>query len=191
MGSFVLWALGTAVAFGVVRAAPLIALLAGALVVLLHWISDLVHQVGHATAAHYTGYPASGIRLWGVLSTIRYPEDEPPLPAALHARRALGGPLASALCALVSAVLVVALRPIAGTAWWLLVFLLLDNLLVFTLGAFLPLGFTDGGTLLRLRQERVQDRGGVTASSPRISSAHGTPRAPSTPKASGDKQRQA
>jgi hypothetical protein len=158
VGSVVLWALGAAVAYGVFRTAPLVALLAGALVVLLHWISDLAHQAGHATAARHTGYPAIGIRLWGLLSTIRYPADEPPLPIALHARRALGGPLASALCALVSAVLVVALQPVAGTAWWLLAFLLLDNLFVFTLGAFLPLGFTDGSTLLRLRQEHAQDR---------------------------------
>src|SRR5215470_13618924 len=76
VGSLVLWALGSVVASGVFRAAPLAAVLAGVLVVLLHWTSDLLHQVGHASAARRTGYPATGIRLWGLLSTIRYPVDE-------------------------------------------------------------------------------------------------------------------
>jgi len=154
VGSLLLWALAAAVASFVLKTSLGAALLGGLLVVPLHWISDMVHQFGHATAARRTGYPATSIRLWGLLSSMRYPADEPPLPNAVHARRALGGPLASALFSLVAAVLVVALRPVAGMAWWLLVFLLLDNLLVGTLGAFLPLGFTDGSTLLRLRRER-------------------------------------
>jgi hypothetical protein len=33
--------------------------------------------------------------------------------------------------------------------WWVALFFFLDNLLVLTLGAFVPLGFTDGSTLLR------------------------------------------
>ena len=41
-----------------------------------------------------------------------------------------------------------ALRDAGGVAWWVAVFFFLDNLLVMTLGAFLPLGFTDGDTLL-------------------------------------------
>ncbi|MBW7885798.1 MAG: hypothetical protein H3C34_24840, partial [Caldilineaceae bacterium] len=35
-----------------------------------------------------------------------------------------------------------------GVGWWLLVFLAVDNLVVLGLGAFLPLGFTDGSTIL-------------------------------------------
>jgi hypothetical protein len=35
-----------------------------------------------------------------------------------------------------------------GVVWYVFVFFALDNLLFFTLGAFLPLGFTDGSTLL-------------------------------------------
>jgi hypothetical protein len=35
-----------------------------------------------------------------------------------------------------------------GVAFYVAAFFALDNLLVFTLGAFLPLGFTDGSTLL-------------------------------------------
>lgn len=156
VGSLLLGTLAAAVASLVLKTSFVGALLGGVLVVMLHWISDLVHQLGHATAARRTGYPATSLRLWGLLSSIRYPADEPPLPIAVHARRALGGPLASASCSLVAAALVVALRPVAGTAWWLLVFLLLDNLFVLTLGAFLPLGFTDGSTLLRLRRERAE-----------------------------------
>ena len=155
-GSLVLWVLAAAVAFFVLKTTLGIAVLAGLLVVLLHWITVSVHLLGHATAARRTGYPANGIRLWGLLSAMHYPADEPPLPAAVHARRALGGPLASASFSLVAAVLVVVSLPIAGTAWWLLVFLLLDNLLVGTVGALLPLSFADGSTLLRLRRERVE-----------------------------------
>jgi hypothetical protein len=156
VGSLVLWVLAAAVALFVVTTSLGVAVLAGLLVVLLHWIAVIVHVLGHTTAARRTGYPANGIRLWGLLSSIRYPADEPPLPAAVHTRRALGGPLASASFSLIAAVLVVVSRPIAGTAWWLLVFLLLDSFLVGTLGALLPLSFADGGTLLRLRRERVE-----------------------------------
>jgi hypothetical protein len=155
VGSLVLWVLAAAGAVFVLNTSLGIALLAGLLVVLLHWIAVSVHVLGHTTAARRTGYPANGIRLWGLLSAIGYPGDEPPLPTAIHVRRALGGPLASAIFSLVVAVLVVALRPIVGTAWWLLIFLLLDTFLVGTLGALLPLDFADGGTLLRLRRERA------------------------------------
>jgi hypothetical protein len=37
---------------------------------------------------------------------------------------------------------------------WVAALVLLDNLLVFTLGAFLPLGFTDGSTILRWWRRR-------------------------------------
>jgi hypothetical protein len=35
------------------------------------------------------------------------------------------------------------------TLGWVGTFFFLDNLLIFTLGVFVPLGFTDGSTLLR------------------------------------------
>src|SRR5262245_169953 len=156
VGSLVLGVLAAAIAFFVLSTSLGFAVLAGLLVVLLHWIAVSVHVLGHTTAARRTGYPANGIRLWGLLSSIRYPADEPPLPPAIHVRRALGGPLASASFSLAVAVLVVVSRPITGTAWWLLVFLLLDTFLVGTLGALLPLDFSDGGTLLRLQRERAE-----------------------------------
>ena len=156
VSSLVLGALAATVAFLLLQTSLEIAALAGLLVILLHWLAVSVHVLGHTTAARRTGYPANGIRLWGLFSRISYPADEPSLPAALHARRALGGPLASASFSLIVAALVVASRPIAGTAWWLLVFLLLDSFLVGTIGAFLPLPFADGGTFLRLWRERVE-----------------------------------
>ena len=78
--------------------------------VVLHWASEFVHQLGHAWAARRVGYPMTGIRFWGVLSTSLYPSDELPLPAALHIRRALGGPMASLLLSVAAALLVWALR---------------------------------------------------------------------------------
>jgi hypothetical protein len=156
VGSLVLGALAATVAFFVLQTSLGVAVLAGLLVVLLHWIAVTAHVLGHTTAARRTGYPANGIRLWALFASIGYPADEPPLPATLHARRALGGPLASAGFALIAAALVVVSRPIAGTAWWLLVFLLLDSLLVGTFVALLPLDFTDGGPLLRLWRERAE-----------------------------------
>lgn len=112
----------------------------------LHWLCDLWHQLGHAAAARATGFPMRGIHAWGLLSTSRYPPDEPPLPAEVHIQRALGGPPASLLAALVAAVLVRgARRP--GAVRDLALFALADNLIL-GLGALLPLPFTDGGTLL-------------------------------------------
>jgi Zn-dependent protease len=90
----------------------------------------------------------SAIKLWGVLSSSIYPPDEPPLPASVHIRRALGGPVLSLIVTFVSSILLFLLPP--GTIlWWLALYFIADNLLVFTLGALLPLGFTDGTTLLR------------------------------------------
>ncbi len=124
------------------------AILAGFLAVLLHWFSEFSHHLGHAAAAQRTGYPIELIRMWYFLCLQKYPKDEPDLPAELHIRRALGGPAASLLLSLIGAVAVWALRPFGGLAYYLALFFALENFLVFFLGAFLPLGFTDGSTLL-------------------------------------------
>ncbi len=117
-------------------------------VVALHWAGELGHQWGHATAARYAGYPMIGLRLWGPLSASLYPPDEPDLPAAVHIRRALGGPTASALISLTAALVFSRVSPRRRVLRALAGFALLENLLVFTLGAFVPLGFNDGSTLL-------------------------------------------
>jgi hypothetical protein len=147
-GSLALWAIFGAIGMIVLNLSLAMAVAAGCVAVALHWLSEILHNIGHAWAARQAGYPMVGVQLWGVLSTSVYPPDEPPLPAQIHIRRALGGPLGSLLVTLVAAVLVLALRATQGVGWWLALFLLLDNLLVFTLGALIPLGFNDGGTLL-------------------------------------------
>jgi len=151
--SLVLWMLAGGFARLVLQQPLALAVAGGALVLVLHWVGDIWHQLGHGWAARRTGYPMSGIRLWYLLSTALYPADEPPLPVAIHVRRALGGAQGSLVLSVVAGALAVALRTGAGALWWVLVFFFLDNLAVFTLGAFLPLGFTDGSTLLRLRRE--------------------------------------
>ncbi|HEY7124888.1 MAG TPA: hypothetical protein VH540_13110 [Ktedonobacterales bacterium] len=148
ISSLILWSLLTEAATLWLHAAFWVALAAGLVTVLLYWASVLVHQLGHAWAARRTGHPMTAIHLWLVLSTSRYPRDEPELPAGVHIRRALGGPVFSLVLALVLGVLTWILRPVGGIIWWATLFLFLDNLLVLTLGALLPLGFTDGSTLL-------------------------------------------
>jgi hypothetical protein len=93
----------------------------------------------------------SGIRFgaMGLLGTSQYPSDEPALPAAIHIQRALGGPSGSLFVSIVAALLALALRNSGELLWVLAVFFFLDNFLVFTLGSLLPLGFTDGSTLVQ------------------------------------------
>jgi hypothetical protein len=153
VGSLVLWLLLGLVGVFLLSFSLLKALVLGLAAVALHWVAVFLHQAGHATAARSTGYPMTGIRLWGVLSSSLYPPDEPELPVSVHIRRAMGGPALSLVVTLLALVPLFFLR--AGTwAWWLALFFFLDNLLVFTLGSFLPLGFTDGSTLLSFRRIR-------------------------------------
>ena len=91
----------------------------------------------------------TGVQFWWVLSSSLYPPDEPELPPATHISRALGGPTASFLLTLIAGGITLALAATGGVLWYVALFFFLDNLLVLFLGAFLPLGFTDGSTLLR------------------------------------------
>jgi Zn-dependent protease len=151
---FLLWALLGGVGV-LVFEVPLVEAIAGGLVAaVLHYGSEIVHNLGHAWAARRTGYPMTGIRLFGFLGMSLYPENEPELPADIHIRRALGGPVGSLLLTLLAAVIALALRPLGGTPWLIGAFFFLENLFVFTLGSFLPLGFTDGSTLLEWRGKR-------------------------------------
>jgi Zn-dependent protease len=127
----------------------------------IHWLSDLAHHLGHATAARQSGYPMRGVHFWGVLGTSLYPRDEPPLPAEIHIQRALGGPVASTLLALTAAGLGVAWRrPGLGRDLALLAFV--DNLILGP-GALLPLPMIDGGTLRRWLPRRGLPAGEVEA----------------------------
>lgn len=128
----------------------------GLLAILLHWLAAVLHQLGHALAARRTGYPMREIRLLHVLCASIYPRDEPALPAEIHIQRALGGAPVSFLAALVGVVLTLLLRDSGGIWYLLALFFFLENLFVFGLGAFVPLGFTDGSTLLEWWPKRGQ-----------------------------------
>jgi hypothetical protein len=149
VGTIILWLGLTVVGILLLGYSLPKAILMGFAAMLLHWVADLLHQAGHALAARSTGYPISGIRLWGLLSSTVYPPDETSLPRSLHVRRALGGPIVSLLVSILAAAVLLLLHS-GSWIWWLDLFFLLDNFLVFTLGALLPLGFTDGSTLLRM-----------------------------------------
>ena len=85
------------------------------------------------------------IGVFGLLARDIYPADEPDLAPGIHIRRALGGPLASALLSGIFYLLL----PIWPGKWhWLGLFILLENLFAFTLQVFIPLSFNDGGSIL-------------------------------------------
>ena len=148
ISSIVLWVILSVVAFGLLHLPPGAAMLGALVAVALHWLSVLIHQLGHALAARRAEYPMVGIEFWLLLSRSLYPKEEPALPADIHIRRALGGPIISLLCSLLAGLCALVLHGPGGVLWWVAFFFFLDNLLVFTLGAILPLGFTDGSTLL-------------------------------------------
>ena len=148
VSSLLFWAALAVLAALLLGLSTAVAVAAALAAVLLHWFSELWHQYGHARAARRTGYPMTGVRLWLLLGTSLYPEDEPELPAEIHIRRALGGPVASFALSLFSAVVALVLQPAGGAVFYVALFWLVENVFVFTIGAFIPLGFNDGSTLL-------------------------------------------
>ena len=152
-GSLLLWLVLSAVGVMLLKLQLPEAILMGLAGVILHWVAVLLHQLGHGFAARQTGYAMVGISLWWVLSSSLYPSNEPALPKSVHAQRALGGPIASVLLGVLFALALLFIE--AGSpAWWLALFFCVENLLVFGLGAFLPLSFTDGSTLLSLYRDK-------------------------------------
>lgn len=146
-GGAAVWLIWTLLAMVVFQVDVFAALSGGALALAGYWLSDLIHQLGHAWAARRTGYPMVGIRFWGPFSASIYPPDEPVLPAAVHIRRALGGPLISLVMCAPTALLALAAADAAPLWRWLTLFLFLVNVGI-TVQVFLPLGFNDGSTLL-------------------------------------------
>ena len=122
------------------------ALLMGLAATVLHWVSGIWHDLGHAIAARLSGHSMIGLRLWTFFFINVYPSDEGELPPKVHVGRALGGPIASALLTVVFGI-AAALAHQGSAMWWLLMFGFLENLFVMTLQAFVPLGFNDGATL--------------------------------------------
>jgi hypothetical protein len=157
IGSIVLYVVVVALMAAVFNIPIGSALLGGVIVVILHWFTDLVHQLGHAWAARRTGYPMFGVRFGflGVLSTALYPPDEPALPAKIHIRRAVGGPIFSAwLSSMAFLVILMTIRG-AGAVWeFVLWFFFLENFFVMTLQVFIPLGFNDGATIWRWMRKK-------------------------------------
>lgn len=129
--------------------------LIGALVgVVLYWALVTAHHLGHAWAAARTGYPMTGIEFGrlGLLARSIYPDDEPKLPPRVHIRRALGGPIASGLLAVISLALVVLTFEQNRLLDFLLIQALVYNLIL-SVGALAPFPGLDGGTILyRMRQ---------------------------------------
>ena len=146
------------VAWRALKWRPVTAVVGGLLAATAHTSSEFWHQLGHARAAEMTGYPMQGVKFWGPLATSIYPTDEGILTPETHIQRALGGPIVSALLTLALGLLSLATKPLGGLPLFLTVFAFLDNLLVFSLGALLPLGFTDGSTLLTWWPQRQHGR---------------------------------
>ena len=149
-GTVLLWSILSWLARETLHLSLWEALQFGLLATIAHWALDVIHQLGHAWAASWTGYPMIGVRFWWVLSTCIYPGNEPELPLRVHVQRALGGPAMSFVILIMAGIWTWWVWPPQGAGEWLAVFVLADSLLTFTLGALLPLGFTDGSTLLRL-----------------------------------------
>ena len=147
VAGFVLWAILAVIGKEFLALTGPDVVVGGGLLVLLHYGLEFVHQLGHALAAAQTKHEMTGIHYWLLLARSIYPPDEPRLPAKVHIQRAMGGPIASGILSGVLGILALLLIPVGGLTFEMVVFLFLDNLLVFTLGAFLPLPFTDGGTL--------------------------------------------
>lgn len=147
-GAFLLWVIFSAIAHYVLDLAFGESILLGFTAMLLHWIFEFIHSLGHAFAANGTGYPMTGITFGtlAIFALTLYPKDEPDLLPSIHIRRALGGPIISGLLS----VIFLLLLPVWHGNWiWLGMFALFENLFVYTLQIFLPLGFNDGSTILR------------------------------------------
>ena len=148
IATLLLWLIFTLVGRKLCKLSYKQAILGGLLATTLHWLSEFWHQFGHAQAAKQTGYPMSGMCANGPIATSLYPPDEPTLPGSIHIKRALGGPIASGALALLLGIVTMTLRPIGGIPLMVASLAFFENLFVFGLGAFLPLGFTDGSTIL-------------------------------------------
>lgn len=128
---------------------PVVVVIIGAaLGTIWHWVAEYLHQYGHALAASRIGHPMTGIHFWGVLGRSIYPEGEAELSPREHIYRALGGPALSTLLTIMLGLLLLIASAIGGAVYYLVYFMFLDNLLVFTIGPWIPLGFNDVSTII-------------------------------------------
>src|SRR5262249_17011878 len=93
VSSLLLWLILTGLGLTVLKLNPFITWWGALVAVILHWLSEFLHHIGHALAARRTGFPMSGVRFGFLIGASVYPPTEPELPASVHIRRALGGPL--------------------------------------------------------------------------------------------------
>lgn len=140
---------------------------AGALSALVFFVSELLHQLGHAWAARRVGYPMTGIHFFSLFSASLYPADEPPLPRRVHVLRSLGGFWVNVVIGLILTPFAIAAWPGGGVGAWVLAFGAVANLLILGLGALVPLrvpggdGLTDGAALLKYWQEAQREKNAV------------------------------
>jgi hypothetical protein len=154
VGSLILLVVFTLLALATLPVTFIGALLWGVVATLLYWISETLHQYGHYMAGRRVGYAMTGVRLWWFWGASVYPVDEPTLPASVHIQRALGGAPVSIAIGLVAGVLALLIKDsLDAPLWGLLALFAAINFFYFGLGAFLPLGFTDGSTLLYYRNK--------------------------------------
>lgn len=147
-----LWIVLAVIAVGLIHLSVGEAIIGALLAAVLHYVGEFIHQYGHSLAARRTGHPMSGVRFWFVLSTSVYPADEGELPGSIHIRRALGGPLLCAAVTILLGIVLLLMGDSRGIWWWLVLVLFLDFLLIFALGALVPIHIgtftTDGYTIL-------------------------------------------
>lgn len=147
VGSMILWGVFAMLGAVLFQLDTVTAILGGLLAMILHWVGETLHQLGHAWVAARVGYPMREIRFLHVLCMSLYPRDEPELPAETHIKRALGGPPVSFAIGIIAGIVALSLRDTGGLAYALALFVAVENIFVFGFGAFLPTPFTDGGTL--------------------------------------------
>jgi hypothetical protein len=117
-----------------------------------YYLSLMVHHVGHYLAGLYAGYPMMRLHFYWMIARDIYPHNEPRLAANIHLRRALGGPSASVVAALICLLMAIIapggiLRFFFGSGFWV-------NLLIFTLGALIPAFGLDGDVIRRYWPQR-------------------------------------
>ena len=150
VGMILAWAVYAGLAIVALEIRTGEAIIGGLILAFLIEIGEIQHQLGHATAAKQVGYPMTGVRLWLMIGTSLYPEDEPELPAKTHIKRALGGPIASAILAIFIAPIAFVLQSNDVQFAWVVSFFLFTIVAVFTVAAFVPMmGISDGSTILR------------------------------------------
>ncbi len=141
-------------AIGLLKLSPAPAILDTPVAIVLRWLSVVIHQLGHMLAARLARYPMRGTVLWLLPSPSISPKEEPALPADIHIRRMLGGPITSLALAPLAGLCALGPHGPGGILWWIALFFFPENLLALMLGAIWPPGCTEARPLLSWVQRR-------------------------------------